>query len=134
MNITFKEERLCNCYRDLVNSGGGRMELKRFSRYFGDQITSSVLKLHQRLKNAENAACYNSIAGNDNKIEELAGRKNDEPLVLKVRIQSAFRKFFYYMISGEKDVKCSQGNWTGQFNRVEDIHVFEINKHNYNKL
>jgi hypothetical protein len=134
MNITFKDEKICNYYRDLVDSGGGRQETKRFSKHFGNQITSAVLRLHQRLKSAENAGCYNNIAGKDNKIEKLDGQKKNDPLILKVRIQDAYRKFFYYMTTNGNGLKCAEGEWTGQFNRVEDIHVFEINKHNYNKL
>lgn len=108
--------------------------MKKFSKYFGNQITSAVLKLHQKLNAAKNASCYNNIVGEDNKIEKGAGQRKKDPLILKVRIQHAYRKFFYYMITGKCWVRCTEEEWSGQFDQVEDIHVFEINKHNYNKL
>jgi hypothetical protein len=133
MNITFGDDKYCSCCRDLVDSGGGRQETKRFSKYFGDKITSAVLKLHSKLKNAENAECYNKISGGDNKIEKIVGQNKHDSLILKVRIQDAYRKLFYYMtIDGEGcRSACKDGNWTGQFKRVEDIHIFEVSKHKY---
>jgi hypothetical protein len=134
MNITFEDDKHCNCYRDLVDSEGGRQETKRFSKYFGNQIIPAVLKLHKRLKNADSAGRYNSIIGGNNKIEKVAGRKKNEPLILKVRIQDAYRKFFHYMMIEDGGSECLEENWTGQFDQVEDIHVFKINNHNYNEL
>jgi hypothetical protein len=133
MNITFEDDKKCNCYRDLVDGGGGRQEIKNFSKYFGNQLISSVIKLHQRLKSAENAECYNKIAGGDNKIEKMAGQKGHDSLILKVRIQDAYRKLFNYMTIDGDGVRsaCRDGDWTGQFKLVEDIHIFEVSKHKY---
>jgi lysyl-tRNA synthetase class I len=135
MKITFEDDKKCNCYRDLVNSEGGRQEIKRFSKHFDNQLISAVLRLHQRLKSAENAECYNSIAGMDNRINKVAGQKKNDPLILKVRIQSAYRKFFHYMTACDGCLKeCIEDGWTGQFNLVKNIHVFKINKHDYDEL
>jgi hypothetical protein len=88
--------------------------------------------LHQRLKSADNAACYNSIAGSDNKIEKMSSQAKSSPPVLKTRIQEAYRKFFYYIITDEDERReCSEEGWAGQFNRIKNIHVFNINKHKY---
>jgi hypothetical protein len=132
MNITYEDNKDCRCYRDLVDSEGGRLEIKEFSRHFGCHIVAAALRLHQRLKNAESAELYNNIAGAKNKIEKKEGQKRNEPLILKLRVQDAYRKLFYYIIAESGDgTICVEENWTGQFNKVKDIHVFDINKHKY---
>jgi uncharacterized membrane protein YkoI len=131
MYITFEHnDKYCNCYQELIKDETNRDVIKRFKKIFNENVLKAALKLHKKLKIADNAAIYNATVSADNRIEKKQGQKKKEPLVLKVRIQDAYRKFFYY-ICFEED-RCTEDKWTGQFIEVKKIHVFEINKHNYN--
>jgi hypothetical protein len=130
MYITFENnDKYCNCYQELVEKETDRTSIKRFKKHFNENVLKAALKLHKKLKIADNAAIYNATASADNRIEKKQGQKNKDSLVLKVRIQDAYRKFFYYICFEQR---CRENEWTGQFADVKAIHVFEINKHNYN--
>jgi hypothetical protein len=135
MNITFETTKECSCYQELVNNETDRNVRKRFTKRFGGTILGAVLKTHKKLKASDNAQIYNSIVGIDNRIEKFIDVKANDPLILKVRIQEAYRKFFYFVDNlSEERSYCAVNNWRGQFNEVRDIHVFEINKHDYKFL
>jgi hypothetical protein len=134
MNIVFENNKECSCYKDLVNNATDRGAIKRFTKHFGASVISAVLKTHNKLKLADNAHVYNSIASVNNKIEKLNGQRENDPLVLKIRIQDAYRKLFYFIINPSEAQKCCEKNWTGQFAEITDIHVFKINKHDYKSL
>jgi hypothetical protein len=130
MNITFDKNKECSCYGCLMNNETDRIAIKRFKKYFNENILKAALKVHKKLKIADNACIYNATVSDDNKIRKKQGRANKESLVLKVRIQDAYRKFFYFIVCQEE--QCLEEDWKGQFAEVKNIHVFEINKHNYN--
>jgi hypothetical protein len=130
MYIAFENNnKLCDCYRELVENETDRIAIKKFKKHFNENVLKAALKLHKKLKNADNAAIYNGTVSADNRIEKKQGQRNKEPLVLKVRIQDAYRKFFYFVCSEQL---CKEDEWAGQFQDVSSILVFEINKHNYN--
>jgi hypothetical protein len=132
MNITFDEKNNdCHYYQNLINNETDRVAMKNFTKHFGGAILKSVLKIHQKLKSSQNALIYNQTSSGDNKIEKLQGTEKKEPLVLKVRIQSEYRKFFHYL---ENEKACLTEEWAGQFSKVENIHVFQVNKHDYKSL
>lgn len=131
MNISYDLNKTCNCYEAFVNNPNDRKYMKTFNKMFCKEIMGSVIKLHQRLKAYETASMYNAIAGSDNKIELKSGTGSKDNLVLKVRINKEYRKFFYYVVSTGDCVLTNE--WKGQFNEVKDICVFDVNKHEYKK-
>jgi hypothetical protein len=136
MNITFEATNECICYQELVANETDRKAIKKFTRHFGNAVLGAVLKTHKKLKIAENARIYNNTVSFDNRIGKKNGVKDKDPLILKVRIQDAYRKFFYFVIrtTDETQYFCLSENWEGQFDEVKDIHVFEINKHDYKSV
>jgi hypothetical protein len=135
MNITFDDTKECTCYRDLVNNDTDRTTIKNFAKLFGKSIITAVLKTHQKLIAASNAQVYNSMVSVDNRIEKCNGVPKKNYLILKVRIQGAYRKFFFYVetLVPEKSY-CISEKRKGQFDKVKDIHVFAINKHDYKSI
>ena len=134
MNITYKDDKDCNCYKDLMKNPIDRMCIKKFTKTFGLEIIKSATRLHERLISFNTALDYNKVFGkSDNRIEIVSGTGKKENLVLKVRITNSFRKFFYSFSQDGENVITTE-EWIGQFNEVEFIHVFEINKHDYKNL
>jgi hypothetical protein len=131
MNITFGKSKECVCYRDLVSDETDRFAKKRFTKQFSQELITAALKLHKRLKASPNAEVYNNTSSDDNKIQLKEGTKNKDPLELKIRIQKAYRIFFYYVIREKEGEYCLREEWKGQFREIEDIHIFTINKHEY---
>ena len=129
MTITFENNKECNCYENLVNNETDRAALKRFKKYFNQELLSAALKTHKKLLNADNAEIYNNTSTIDNKIQLKQGIAEKDALILKVRIQRDYRKFFYYIVN---EICCLKNKWNGQFKDIRAIHVFEINKHDYN--
>ena len=134
VDITYKDEKGCNCYRDLMKNPTDRICIKNFTKKFCKEIINPAIKLHDRLEAFGTASEYNKVFGNtNNRIEKKSGTGDKESLVLKVRITDSYRKFFYF-IPIDKDSAITTEEWNGQFNEVNSIHVFEINKHNYDKV
>lgn len=131
MNISYDPNKTCNCYEAFVNNPTDRNCIKAFNKSFCKEIMNSAIRLHDRLSSYENALIYNTIAGSGNKIELKSGTRNKENLVLKVRIDKDYRKFFYYIVSNHTCALTEE--WKGQYNDVKDIYVFDVNKHEYKK-
>lgn len=135
MEITFDDNKDCDSYKNYVEKPDDRGYIKQFNKIFGQNNLAPALRIHERLKNSKNASFYNlTFAGPKNKIEKKDGCRDNEEQVLKVRIGDAYRKFFYYkqIIEGEISF-CLTKDWSGQFEQITDIHVFDINKHVYKK-
>jgi hypothetical protein len=132
MEISYGQSNSCSCYENLVNNETDRDAIKKFTKFFNRNILTAVLKTHKRLKAAPNALIYNSTVSEDNRIRLKIGSRDNDPQIMKVRIQSEYRKFFYFVIcdNGQADY-CLTKDWQGQFDEVVSIHVFEVNHHVY---
>ncbi|MDR1091236.1 MAG: hypothetical protein LBL79_09190 [Prevotella sp.] len=134
MVITYNDKKACDCYKDLMKNPTDRACIRNFSKTFTQNIIKSAIQLHERLTAFETALDYNKVYGQtDNRIELLSGTGKKENLVLKVRINRDYRKFFYFLYNEDKEPLITE-LWTGQFNEVKFIHVFEINKHDYQNI
>ncbi|OAV75848.1 hypothetical protein Barb7_00499 [Bacteroidales bacterium Barb7] len=133
MNITYEENKACVCFKELVENPLDRSCSKRFTKIFNHDIIQACIRLHERFVAAETAADYNKMYGSgQNRIEVKEGTKNKDDLVLKVRITDAYRKFFHAMESSGEGMVIRE-NWKGQFADIRNIHVFDVNKHEYKK-
>ncbi|WP_264566187.1 hypothetical protein [Flavobacterium sp. N3904] len=113
-----------------------RQAAKTFNKIYNQSILKSSIKVYQKLKSCDNALIYNQTTSGDNKIEKVSGVKDKNPVVLKVRIQDSYRKFFHFYETntfGEEDLSITK-NWVGQYSTVNNILVFEINKHDYSAV
>lgn len=136
MEIEFSSCKTCDAFKQLMANPTERKAIKNFNKFFNQAILKASIKVYQKLKSSENAHIYNSTTSGNNKIELVSGIKKKEPVVLKVRIQDSYRKFFNFYqsdTSGSKDF-CTVQNWQGQFNDVSNIYVLEVNKHDYSKV
>lgn len=131
MNITFADTKKMKCYEDFVKNPDDRTYRRKFCKEFTNSIADEAVKRYDILSRFPNALEYNKIYGStDNRIELKHGCSDKDILVLKVRVTSAYRKFFYTKIG--TDSFLIKKDWIGQFSEVSDIHVFEVNKHDYN--
>ena len=136
MELTYANNKDCSAYENLMNNPSDRVALKSFTKVFSAEVVKPSIKLDQRLKSSTNAKIFNQNYPGDNSINLLGGVKDKDPLVLKVRIQDAYRKFFnfYDKESSDGDGEfCVTKLWVGQFEKVEKLYIYEINKHNYKK-
>lgn len=135
MVIDFENNKDCSCYRDLVLNPADRQSIKNFGRRFDAKLVSAAVKVHNKLLSASNASIYNLTVAHDNKIQLKAGTPDKDSLILKIRVQDAYRKFFNFYVSdstgGEKF--CLTKDWTGQFDQIFKIYVHDVNKHDYKK-
>lgn len=133
MEISFSKSKNCDAFKELMDDPTNRQSQKKFSKNYNETILKASVKIYQKLKSSPNALAYNQISPGNNKIEKASGVKKKNPVVLKVRIQSDYRKFFNFYetntISGEEHF-CKIENWSG-FDKVCKIHVFDVNKHDY---
>lgn len=133
MNLTYGTSKATKCYRDFVQNPDDRKSVRAFVKMFGKPLLEPSKRLHDRLLQYETAHDYNQIYGlTDNRIELLKGVAEKDPLILKVRIGISYRKFFYHII--EEDTFLPKKDWTGDFNSVTSLFVFEINNHDYNNI
>lgn len=92
---------------------------------------SAAGKLHDRLLKFDSAASYNAMYGaSDNRIELKREVREKSPLVLKVRVDRSYRKFFNQVVNAAGDVLLRK-EWTGDFNSVTVILVTDVNNHDY---
>lgn len=133
MTIEYKgNDKAVKCYRDFVNNPSDRTALRLFKKTFGS-LDSSAKKLHDRLVSFATAGAYNAVYGSTkNRIEIKQGCADKDPLVLKVRIDDSYRKFFHNLLD-ETNVLLKK-NWGGDFNTVDRIFVISINNHEYGKV
>ena len=133
MDISFSKSKNCDAFKELMDDPTNRKAQKSFSRNYNESILKASVKIYQKLKSSSSALAYNQMNTENNKIQKAAGVKKKDPIVLKVRIQSDYRKFFNFYetcaMSGEENF-CTTENWTG-FDKVLKIHVFDVNKHDY---
>lgn len=135
MNITFKKGRENKCYEEFVNNPLDGSALRQFCKLYPKTIVKEVLNRHRLLSLFQTAAQYNAVYGaTDNRIEKLQGIKGKEYFILKVRITSSYRKFFYVVSDIKNNEYLKVENWAGQFKDVSDIFVIEVNKHDYSKF
>lgn len=119
------------CYRDYVCNPSDRAAARAFRKFFGENIMSAAGKLHDRLLKFDSAASYNAMYGaSANRIELKKAVREKNPLVLKVRVDRSYRKFFNQVINDAGDVLLRK-EWTGDFNSVTVIFVTDVNNHDY---
>ncbi len=133
MTIEYKgNDKTVKCYKDFVENPSDRTALRLFKKTFGC-LDCSAKKLHDRLVSFATAGAYNAVYGSTkNRIEIKHGCADKDPLVLKVRIDDSYRKFFHNLLD-ETNVLLKK-NWGGDFNTVDRIFVIAINKHEYDKV
>ena len=132
MKVVFKNTKDNNVYEQYVNDPTDRAKLRAFTKKYTIQIASEAVKLHQRLVSHISAGAYNRLFGSsNNRIEIVQGVRKNEPLCLKIRVTGAWRKFFYQQIQNGFLLKQ---DWTGNFDSITDIFVYEINKHDYEAI
>lgn len=60
----------------------------------------------------------------------LRGVKDKEALVLKVRVDRSYRKFFNHLIDELGSLRLKK-DWKGDFNSITAIFVTDVNNHDY---
>lgn len=109
-------------------------KIQRKFRQFFNGIDHEALKLHIRIKASPNAKHYNTICTGKNCIQKAEGTADNHPLILKVRINGSYRKFFNYICDIERGDLLLTKDWAGEFEAITDIHVIDINKHDYSGI
>lgn len=95
MQIEFKKTKELKAYKDFVEHPEDRKALRTFLRYYPNDITQESVRRHSLLKQYNTALDYNKVYGlTTNRIELKDGTKKNQPLILKVRVSGAWRKFF----------------------------------------
>ncbi len=134
MIIEYDKSKDVECYRDFVTNPSDRKAMRAFSKTFGQNLMKPAKTLHDRLVSFASAGEYNAMYGStDNRIEIMKGSRDNEPLVLKIRISRSHRKFFNHKIDNEGKLLLKQ-DWKGDFNSITTIYVFAVNKHDYNSI
>ncbi|MBO7133020.1 MAG: hypothetical protein J6W06_02525 [Bacteroidales bacterium] len=133
MNITYTDSKEVTAYKDFVCSPTNRDSQRNFRKYFPASIEKQAVKLHQRLAVMfNNAADYNRVFGNtDNRIERKDGQRDSDNIVFKTRINDSYRKFFNVVENIADFSLLKVCNWQGNFEIITDIHVIDVNKHDY---
>ena len=132
MDIKYDDSsKAVRCYRDYVQSSADRTAARAFRKRFGEALMSAAVKLHERLLKYPDAGTYNAIYGStDNRIEIKRAVKEREALVLKVRVDRSYRKFFNHMIEDSNNVLLKKDS-QGDFNAIKVIFVTDVNNHDY---
>jgi hypothetical protein len=133
MEILFGSSKECGAFEELMTNPADRIAIKKFTKHYNQEILKASIKVYQKLKSSDSALIYNQTTSGNNKIEKATGVKDKNPVILKVRVQGDYRKFFNFYetnTSGNEDLSITK-DWIGQFNKVCKIYVFDINKHDY---
>lgn len=135
MIIEFDKDKHCTIYKELVYNPEDRLAIKNFAKKFNKNIVGAAIKVHQKLESSPNASIYNLTASTNNKIEMKSGVKDAHSVVLKIRVQQSFRKFFHFYETNTlgNEEFCLSKNWKGQFNKILKIYIYEVNNHDYSK-
>jgi hypothetical protein len=132
MDIKYDESsKSVRCYCGFVQAPSDRSAARDFRKRFGENLMSAALKLHDRLSKYDSAGSYNAVYGStDNRIEIKRAVKDKEALVLKVRVDRSYRKFFNHLIDELGSVRIKK-DWQGDFNSITAIFVTDVNNHDY---
>ncbi|WP_313090341.1 hypothetical protein [Chryseobacterium flavum] len=133
MTLNFDNNKNCKAIENISKDSTDRTFVKEFSKRYNANLLKQTVKICKRLTLAENAHAYNMIASADNKIELLSGVKNNEPTVLKIRVQDGYRKLFHFFCKDQCSEFSLYKDWIGQFTDIDHIYIYEMNKHNYSK-
>lgn len=134
MVIEYSKNKQVKCYRDFVIEPDNFEARRAFNKTFGKELMEPAKKLHDRLKQFPSAGDYNKVFGkSDNRIELKKGEKENEPLILKTRINVKARKFFQYRTDREQTYLLVR-DWDGDFSKITTIFVIAVNNHDYNKV
>lgn len=135
MEIEYNKSKAVECYRNFVSSPADRDARKNFSKTFGKELMKPALKIHERLSQCGSACEYNKIYGKTkNGIELVAGCQGKNPVILKVRINDSYRKFFNHVVDSTCGELLLTEKWCGNFEAIKTIKVADINNHDYKKL
>ncbi len=119
------------CYRDYVQAPDDRIAARAFRKRFGENLMSPAIKLHERFLKYPSAGSYNAMYGStDNRIEIKRAVRDRDALVLKVRVDRSYRKFFNHLHDGA--VRLLRKDWKGDFDAITVIFVTDVNNHDYN--
>lgn len=133
MKLNFSNSKDCQAIENINKNSTDRNFIKEFNRRYNANLLQATIKVCKRLSSAENAHIYNVTIAGKNKIELLSGVKNNEPTVLKLKIQDGYRKFFYFFCKDNELDFSLHKDWVGQFNQVSSIYIYEMNNHDYSK-
>ncbi len=116
MTIHYNNQRDVLCYKEFVENPQDRKAMKAFVKAFSIDLLSPAKKLHDRLIECHNACIYNALyGGHDNNIEKKQGCRNNEPLILKVRITRGYRKFLHNVVDINNRIFTKTKDWQGDF-------------------
>ncbi|MDR2083402.1 MAG: hypothetical protein LBP67_00170 [Bacteroidales bacterium] len=140
MIITFADTKRCECYKNFLEEPENRSYQKKFCKFYPIEIKSQAVRVHNRLKEVNNIGEYNALYKSNNCFEKVVGQSKNENLAIKVRINDAYRKFVNPMLITKNEDNLDTDefilvkNCDNQFNQINKIHVFDINKHDYSIL
>lgn len=130
MVIDYKKSKENKCYMAYVNNPSDRKNIRDFTKHFPEpNLKKNAIEIHQRITSSATIESYNAIYGKtENRIEICKGIADKNPLIFRVKINNAWRKFFYGCLQEQHILKKE---WTGQFCDICKITVLEINNHDY---
>lgn len=134
MNLQYANTKEVECYKNYVLHPEDRKNQRAFCKHFDISLMEKAKRLHDRLQRCKDVGDYNKTFGGNNRIELKQGSKNNEPLVLKVRIDKSYRKFFNHIIGNTKEELLLTSDWQGNFKLIESIYVIGVNKHDYKSI
>lgn len=131
MQIAFKNTKELKCYKELVEHPTDRKALHFFLKYFPKDIMIDCIRRYEQMKQFDTVSDYNRVFGSTtNRIEKKDGTRQNNPVVLKVRVSGSWRKFFYTICENNDHLLTK--DWKGQFDEVKRIYIIDVNKHDYN--
>lgn len=134
MDIEYGNSKEVKCYRDFVTNPEDRSAMKAFTKMFGKNLMEPAQRLHERFVGCKSAGEYNHKFGNaKNRIELKKDCRNNDPLILKIRIGLSYRKFFNHIVDNEDSLLLKR-DWSGDFNSVTTIYVIAVNNHDYDSV
>lgn len=114
MNVTFSNGKANNCYEAFVTNPLDRQALKKFCKLYSMDIADEAVNLHNRITKFPSASACNAVYGSTkNRIEKKEGVKDKDPFIMKVRVTSAYRKFFNILLDAEVGTLLKTKEWIG---------------------
>ena len=132
MKIRYSNDKAVQIWQRFVENQADRAARRMFDKHFGATLAKRAIVLHEMLEQASNAHSFNAGQSANTKLEVMRGRRDNEHIVLKVRVNDAWRKFFN-IIQSNGDA-LSNAMWQGNYAEVNSLEVIDVNKHNYKAL
>lgn len=133
MELHYSNDKAVQIWQRFVENPLDMSAQRNFVKHYGAPLVQQATKLHKRLRDATTVSAYNQQHGGKNRIELKQGQRANDPVVLKVRVNEAWRK--YFNIEKQRlDSVLTMGEWQGQLNQVDTLCVIGVNKHKYNEI